>query len=133
MTRSRSNPWIYQWSRPLIGAIALAGMLDTAYITYEKLNASQGGLCQAGCSVVLNSPYAEVLGYPLALFGLVAYTAMALLAVVPLFIDKAAKPDGAIAQTWTPLLLGALLLGAINLALFAICYALLRSGWKIKN
>ena len=33
----------------------------------------------------------------------------------------------------SPLLLGALLLGAINLMLFASCYALLRSGWKIKN
>ena len=33
----------------------------------------------------------------------------------------------------SPLLAGAALLAAINLALFAICLALLRSGWKIKN
>ena len=136
MTRSRSNPWIHQWSRPLIGAIALAGMLDTAYITYEKLNESQGGLCQAGCSVVLNSPYAEVMGYPLALFGLVAYTAMALLAVVPLWIDKTGKPEGSIAQTWTPLLLGALamvvfsgyLVYLLAVEIQAVCYFCIASA-----
>jgi ABC-2 type transport system permease protein len=33
----------------------------------------------------------------------------------------------------SPLLVGAALLAAINLLLFAICLALLRSGWKIKN
>jgi ABC-2 type transport system permease protein len=33
----------------------------------------------------------------------------------------------------SPLWLGAALLAAINIGLFAICYALLRSGWKIKN
>ena len=33
----------------------------------------------------------------------------------------------------SPILFGALLLLAINVALWAICYALLRSGWKIKN
>ena len=32
-----------------------------------------------------------------------------------------------------PILVGALLLLAINVALWAVCYALLRSGWKIKN
>ena len=32
----------------------------------------------------------------------------------------------------SPVMLGALLLLAINLALGALCYALLRSGWKIK-
>jgi len=33
----------------------------------------------------------------------------------------------------SPVTLGALLLLAINLALCALCYALLRSGWKLKN
>jgi len=33
----------------------------------------------------------------------------------------------------SPVLFGAMLLAVINLALFVICYALLRSGWKIKN
>jgi uncharacterized membrane protein/glutaredoxin-related protein len=91
-----------------MGAIALLGMLDTATITYEKLNATQGSLCQAGCSTVLNSPYASVFGYPLALFGLLAYAVMAMLALVPLAIDKEGNPDGAIAQTWMLLFWGAM-------------------------
>jgi ABC-2 type transport system permease protein len=33
----------------------------------------------------------------------------------------------------SPLLVGGLALLAINVALWALCYALLRSGWKIKN
>ena len=33
----------------------------------------------------------------------------------------------------SPIWVGATLLGAINIALFAACYALLSSGWKIKN
>ncbi len=33
----------------------------------------------------------------------------------------------------SPLWLGAALLIAINLGLWALCYALLKSGWKIKN
>ena len=32
----------------------------------------------------------------------------------------------------SPVMFGALLLFAINLALGTLCYALLRSGWKIK-
>ena len=44
-----------------------------------------------------------------------------------------------VAQGWlmhrltdSPVMLGALLLLAINLALGALCFGLLRSGWKIK-
>jgi ABC-2 type transport system permease protein len=33
----------------------------------------------------------------------------------------------------SPLLVGAIGLLALNVALWALCYALLRSGWKIKN
>jgi ABC-2 type transport system permease protein len=33
----------------------------------------------------------------------------------------------------SPVLVGGLLLLALNLAMFALCYGLLRSGWKIKN
>jgi uncharacterized membrane protein len=47
MIRRRSTPWIHYWSRPLIGAIATLGILNTGYLTYEKLT---GGtpICNAG-------------------------------------------------------------------------------------
>lgn len=51
----------------------------------------------------------------------------------PFFYIISGFRHGFLGVTDSPLWLGALLLGAINLALFAICYALLRSGWKIKN
>ncbi|WP_309601768.1 ABC transporter permease [Sphingomonas sp.] len=40
---------------------------------------------------------------------------------------------GFLGVTDSPVLFGAILLLAINAVLFVICYALLRSGWKIKN
>jgi ABC-2 type transport system permease protein len=33
----------------------------------------------------------------------------------------------------SPLLVGGLALLGLNIALWALCYALLRNGWKIKN
>ncbi len=51
----------------------------------------------------------------------------------PFFYIISGFRHGFLGVTDSPLLLGAALLGAINLVLFAICYALLRSGWKIKN
>lgn len=40
---------------------------------------------------------------------------------------------GFLREADSPVLFGAMLLLGINLALFALCYGLLRSGWKIKN
>ena len=40
---------------------------------------------------------------------------------------------GFLKEADSPVLFGGLLLLAINLALWAACYALLRSGWKLKN
>lgn len=51
----------------------------------------------------------------------------------PFFYIISGFRHGFLGVTDSPLLLGALLLGAINLVLFGCCYALLRSGWKIKN
>jgi ABC-2 type transport system permease protein len=51
----------------------------------------------------------------------------------PFFYVISGFRHGFLGVTDSPLLLGALLLGAINVVLFALCYALLRSGWKIKN
>ena len=92
MRRRRSIPWIYRWSRPIIGAIAIAGAVLTAYLTITKLTGT-GPACSmdasagAGCGGVLNSAYAEVFGLPLSLFGCLAYLSMAAFALVPLAIN----------------------------------------------
>ncbi|GAA4011790.1 ABC transporter permease [Sphingomonas swuensis] len=40
---------------------------------------------------------------------------------------------GFLREADSPILFGAMLLLALNLGLFALCYGLLKSGWKIKN
>ncbi|MGK7872489.1 MAG: vitamin K epoxide reductase family protein [Xenococcaceae cyanobacterium] len=94
MRRRRSLPWIYRWSRPLIGAIALLGAFLTAYMTAVKFtggevvclaDAAQSG---AGCNDVLSSPYASPFGVPLTVFGFLAYTTMATFALGPLFVNR---------------------------------------------
>ena len=51
----------------------------------------------------------------------------------PFFFVMSGFRAGFIGISDSPLWLGAAVLIAINLALFALCYALFRSGWKIKN
>jgi uncharacterized membrane protein len=88
MSRRRSAPWIQRWSRQLIGAIALLGVLDTAYLTLVELGVfSEVAGCPTtgpiNCQAVLESPYAKLGGVPISVFGLLAYLGIALLAWVP--------------------------------------------------
>ena len=51
----------------------------------------------------------------------------------PFFYVISGFRHGFLGVTDSPVLFGAMLLLAINVGLFVVCYALLRSGWKIKN
>ncbi len=51
----------------------------------------------------------------------------------PFFYIISGFRHGFLGATDSPLLVGAIGLLLINIALFATCYALIRSGWKIKN
>lgn len=110
--RRRSLPWIHRWSRPIIGAIAIAGLLNTLYLTITKLTGGEV-VCSAnanpvasGCHSVLDSPYATVLGLPLSLFGCLAYLSMAIFALSPLIIDReGTKGLKNQLESWTWLLL----------------------------
>jgi len=81
--RSCWNPKL----RRSMGAIAGAGLAETAYLTFTKLSGSDVGLCgsEGGCGDVLNGPYASIPGtnLPLAMIGMVAYALVAYLAVAP--------------------------------------------------
>lgn len=114
MTRRRSTPWLYRWSRPIIGAIGLLGAILTAYLTVQKLTGQTVG-CVAGaaesgnCSNVLNSPYATVFGLPLSLFGFLAYSAIVLFSLGPLLINPDQNKSlrkNLENQTWLLLLVG---------------------------
>lgn len=94
MRRRRSIPWIYRASRYLIGAIAIAGALLTAYITVIKFAGGEVACSAdaagsgAGCNDVLGSRYATIFGLPLSLFGALAYTSMAGFALAPLAVNR---------------------------------------------
>eukprot|EP00966_Prymnesium_polylepis_P116780 2698814-Prymnesium_polylepis.1 len=71
-----------------VALLAGAGTVETAAISYSKLlgdGDALEALCLAGgsCSDVLNSPWADVGGVPLAAFGAVAYASALALAVAP--------------------------------------------------
>jgi uncharacterized membrane protein/glutaredoxin len=85
MSRTRPKPWLHRFARPLIGAIATAGVINTAYLTYLRFVPSS--VCPTQTCAVLASRYATVFGQPLSLFGLLAYLAIALLALAPLLIN----------------------------------------------
>ncbi|MEO1145982.1 MAG: vitamin K epoxide reductase family protein [Cyanobacteria bacterium J06638_22] len=87
MIRRRQTPWIQRWSRPLIGGIAVLGAINTAYLTLTKLLGGEAACPTSGCEQVLSSRYAEVFGLPLALYGFLAYAAVAVFALGPLLIN----------------------------------------------
>ncbi|MBR8828730.1 MAG: vitamin K epoxide reductase family protein [Gomphosphaeria aponina SAG 52.96 = DSM 107014] len=126
MNRRRSQPWIYDWSRTLIGAIAIIGIILTAYLTVLKLTGGEV-VCSfdaaspaAGCNSVLDSAYAYPFGRsgpPLSLIGFVAYIIMAIFALGPLFVNQATNRKlRKQLENWTWLLL---LAGSTAMAAFS--------------
>lgn len=85
--RQRSESFLQRWARPLLGALATVGAIDTGAVTLKRWGLLGSLTCPGGadgCDKVLNSPWGTVLGQPLALFGFLAYVTMALLALLPL-------------------------------------------------
>jgi uncharacterized membrane protein len=70
----------------LAAVLALAGLADAIYLTVEHLSGRsvRCGLT-SGCSEVLSSSYATFGGYPLALFGALAYFSAFALATLAAF------------------------------------------------
>ena len=84
--------------RAAVGLVALAGVAVAGYLTYvhyqpEALICTAGG----GCETVQDSSYAELVGIPVALLGLLAY--LAVLALVVWDSELARTLTAAIALT----------------------------------
>ncbi|MEB3337514.1 MAG: vitamin K epoxide reductase family protein [Leptolyngbyaceae bacterium] len=88
VSRRRPTPWIHRWSRFLIAAIAILGIINTSYLTITKLTGGEAACPTSGCEQVLAGPYATVFGLPLALFGLLAYLSMTIFALAPLAVSE---------------------------------------------
>ncbi|MGI9107106.1 MAG: vitamin K epoxide reductase family protein [Pyrinomonadaceae bacterium] len=71
---------------------ALVGLADAIYLTAEHLS-GRSVRCSltSGCSEVLSSSYATIGGYPLALFGALAYFTAFALATLAAFGSKRAR------------------------------------------
>ena len=66
--------------RPLLFALSLLGLFDSLYLFWVYTSPSHPLVCLGtGCDVVRASPYAHVMGYPMPVFGVVMYGAVALL------------------------------------------------------
>lgn len=66
----------------LVMGLGAAGLAETVYLSWAKLNGSSP-LCLVGgdgCTSVLNSAYASLMGLPLPFYGVVAYGLVAALA-----------------------------------------------------
>ena len=125
--RRRNVPWIQRQSRLIIGAIAVVGLILTAYLTITKLSGAEV-VCTAdaaapGCGGVLDSAYAYPFdpqgktGPPLSLFGSFAYLSMAIFALSPLLINP--EKDKKLRQkldnwTWWLLLAGSFAMAAFS-------------------
>lgn len=106
MTSRKSIPWIHQWSRHLIGAIALVGCLETSWLTAAEFLGKAADVCPtSGCKQVLQSDYATVFGLPLTFYGLLAYITMAFLAFLPWLRQKTDKSFQSKVQETTWLLM----------------------------
>lgn len=72
-----------------VASVAALGVVETAFLTFTKLFASPGSICSTqGCFDVLTGPFSAVLGVPLSAFGMLAYGAVAYLALWPMTADE---------------------------------------------
>jgi uncharacterized membrane protein len=81
------------YSRMLIALLALLGLLDAAYLTLEHFSPQVALVCPigGGCETVQASRWSTLPpgdGVPVALFGLVGYGALVLLALAGLQRDR---------------------------------------------
>jgi uncharacterized membrane protein len=116
MTRRRQIPWIYQYSRLLIGITAILGICVTAYLTWVKL--SNNGACGTeSCQIVLTSPFANVGSFPLTGLGLLSYVGVAAMAFAPTLINP--KTNKAAHNQINNLTWLGLLLAGVGMAVFS--------------
>jgi len=96
--------------RIIFGA-SILGLLDAAYLTVEKITQNKA-MCLPGlgdCWTVSNSPYSQVFGIPVAVFGFIAYLLL-------IFLLKS--------ETMYPNWKDSILLGAFGLALSGTVYSI---------
>ena len=130
MGRKRSKPWIHRNSRFIIAGITGVGAAITAYLAIEKLTGGTIVCPLAGCDQVLESPYATVLGLPLALFGCLAYAGMGTMAIAPWLINADSQKElRSKLENWSWLLI---FVGSVSMTIFS-SYLMYIMAFEIKS
>ena len=106
--------------------LAVAGLADSAYLTWLKLQLMEQGLSCGfgGCDVVNASPYAVLFGVPVALWGAITYAVI--LALALFWFDASAKWArwlvlSVVAVSAWGFLFSAYLTGVELFVLYAVC------------
>ena len=134
INRRRSTPWIHRFSRLFIAGIASCGALITGYLTVIKLSGKQVACnafsAGAGCNSVLTSPWAEVFGQPLALFGFLAYFSMMVFAITPLLFKSGENKEQRRKLenlTWMFLLIGSISMTVFSSYLMYVLFSQIKT------
>ena len=115
-TRRRGEP-SRRWVRVVMAVLATIGALDTGSITLKRWGLLGALSCPGGaegCDKVLNSPWGSLFGQPLSLFGFLAYSAVLLLAVLPLVRPGDSRDPLVQRSSW------ALTLTSLGMAVFSL-------------
>jgi uncharacterized membrane protein len=136
MVRRRSVPWIQQYSRFIIAAICVIGLIITTYLTVNAFGDTNvacpvdPATGESSCDTVLNSPYAKLFGLPLSLYGLLAYLGMLALALAPLLFNnsKDKKLRNQVEDiTWQLLFIGGTAMAVFSGYLMYIAFGVLQA------
>ena len=119
-----SHPWAILWFG-LMGSmmLGLLGLLTSIWAEKFDHAAAVGNFVVAPLSLLSGTFYSVDALSPL--FRAISHAN-------PFFYIISGFRYGFLGEADSPIMLGALLLLAINILLGALCYALLRSGWKLK-
>lgn len=121
-----------RWVRVVMAVLATVGMVDTGSITLERWGLFGNLSCPGGgdgCDKVLASAWGTVLGQPLSLFGFLAYTAVLVLALLPLVLRGESRTRLASLSWWGLLLISTgmavfslVLMGVMVFKIQAFCF-----------
>jgi uncharacterized membrane protein len=103
--------------RIAVGGLATIGTVVASYLTYARYADTTIACATGGCETVQRSDYAELLGIPVAVLGLLAYV---FLLATAFFTDERARLAGAVVAV-SGALFAAYLLFAQLFLIDAIC------------
>ena len=103
--------------RIAVGSLSTIGIVVASYLTYTRYADTTIACTTGGCETVQSSDYAELLGIPVAVLGLVAYVFLLVTAFVT---DELARLAGAVVAV-SGALFAAYLLFAQLFLIDAIC------------